>query len=612
MNIKSNIKSLKYGFALCLAVACHLSLVTVKAQEDLNRQLVLVRPYEPSVTDAQKITTLPNLKDSFTLKPTFDYSIRSRRIDTRFDVSPITPARLQPLPQAKLYHSYIKLGVGSIPNVLGEFALNTVRNKEYAAGALVKFDGARGNVKLNNDEKVFAGNSDASAKIFGKKFFHNNSVLYGELGASMQTAYNYGYDTKAVDNDGVAIDTTLIKGDIIKRYFFADANIGMRSSHYKTEQLNYDVQLGYKYAHNNIDDIYLPQYKNPDFIASDKGYAKFNENAFNLKAQLDNNMFGGNVNFDFFTRSLAFDSLRNNFAVDVNPWFMLDNDSIRLQVGMRVAAYKEGDGNMQYKIFPKMEFQFTLLKDIFIPFVGIDGYLRPNTYRSIVTENPFITPGLSVPVSNTKLQIYAGLKGTLTSKLSYYLRADFSTAENECFFVNDTSYSHIQNYFTAITDDMNTFSFKGELYFNPIESLDLGLKATWYKYQPSIEKFAWHKPEHTIEFLAKYNLRNKIIVNFDLTNIGKRYAKAFYNLDPVPIPDPVPDPEPDPEEIPELVTNFYTLNSVLSFNLGVEYRYTRSFSLFLKLNNISGAKYERWNFYPSQRFNLMGGFTFSL
>ena len=578
---------------LCLTVICQLSLITVFAQDNLNQSLTLVRPYEPSVTDAQKITTLPNLKDSFSIKPTFEYSINSRRIETRFDVSPIAPARLQPLPQTKLYRGYVKFAAGTLPNTLGELALNTVRNKDYAAGALFKFDGARGKVKLDNDEKVFAGYNDLSAKVFGQKFFHNNSILYGELGASGQTVYNYGYDTKGfktIDDVKIPIDTSFIKGDIRKNYIFTDANVGIRSSHFKTEQLNYNVQLGYKSAFNKLDDIYVPGYNTPDFVPNTYGYAKYGENAVNVKAQLDNNMFGGNVNFDLFTRSAAFDSLRNNFAVDLNPWFTLDNDSIRLQVGMRVAAWKQGDGHLQYGIFPKMEFQFTLLKDIFIPFVGIDGFLQTNTYRDIIAENPFITPGLTVPISRTKLLIYAGLKGTITSKLSYYLRADFSTSENECFFVNDTLYSRMQNYFTAVADDVSTFSLKGELYFNPVESVDLGLKATHFRHDPTYEKYAWHKPEYSIEFLAKYNLRNKIIVNFDIMAIGKRYAKAFY----------------------ETETDFYTLKEALAFKLGAEYRYTKSLSFFLKINNITGAKYERWNFYPSQRFNLMGGFTYSL
>ena len=572
---------------IIFTIACFAWLSPVFAQ-DINRELILVRPYEPSVTDAQKITTLPNLKDSFSIKPAFEYSIRSRRIDTRFDVSPIAPAKLQPLPQSKLYHGYIKVGVGTLPNALGEVALNTVRNKDYAAGALLKLAGAGGpggKVKLDNNEKVFAGYNDVSVKLFAQKFLHS-AILYGELGASGQTAYNYGYDTGLFSK----ADTVLEKNDIRKRYIFADANIGIRSSHFKTEKLNYNVQLSYKNANNRLDDIYV----HPDSVPApdSKGFVRYNENAVNLKAQVDNNMFGGNMNLDLYNRSHAFDSLRNNFAFDINPWFMLDNDSVRMQVGMRVAFFKEDDGNVQIKIFPKIEFQFTLLKDIFIPFVGIDGYLRPNTYRDLVTENPFITPGLYVPITNTKFQIYAGLKGTLTTKLSYYLRADFHTSDNEYFFVNDTSYSRAQNYFTVVTDNMNFVSLKGELFFNPIESLDFGLKANYFYYQPSKTKYAWHKPEYTLEFLAKYNLRNKVIVNFDIMSIGKRYAQAFYK--------------------PLTEDQFFTLNSAVAFNLGVEYRYTRSFSLFLKLNNLSGAQYERWNFYPSHRFNMMGGFTYSL
>ena len=544
-------KSINIIIRICLTVTFHLSLVTVFAQ-DINRSLILVRPYEPSVSDAQKITTLPNLKDSFSIKPSFDYTIRSRRIDTRFDVSPIAPAKLQPLPQPKLHHGYVKLGVGTLPNVLGEVAFNTVRNKDYAAGALLKLDAANGKVKLDDDmDKVFAGYNDLSAKVFAQKFFHS-SILYGELGASGQTVFNYGFDTKAVDKTGASIDTSFAKGDIRKRYFFADANIGIRSSHFKTEKLNYDVQLGYQSAHNKLEEIYVPHPK-----SDDNGKVKFNENAVNIKAQLDNNMFGGNVNLNIFNRSEAFDSLRNNFAADINPWFTLDNDSVRMHIGMRVALYKEDDGNVQIKLFPKIEFQFTLLKDIFIPFVGIDGYLRPNTYRSLVTENPFITPGLSVGITKTKWQIYAGLKGTLTSKLSYYLRADFYNSDDEFFFVNDTSYSRLQNHFTVVTDEMNTLSFKGELFYNPVENIDLGFKATYFGiYDPTKEDKAWHKPKYTLEFLAKYNLRNKIIASFDIISIGKRYAKAFYPIDE---------------------DQFYTLKSATAFNLGVEYRYTRSF-----------------------------------
>ncbi len=547
-------------------------------EENLNKELILVKPYEPSVTDAQKITTLPSLKDSFSIKPAFDYSIRSKRIDTRFDVTPIGAARLQPLPQPKLYRGYLKVGVGTYPNPLAELSLNTLRNKNYAAGIMLKYDQSFGKVKLDNDKKVFAGSSESGAKIFGQKFFQS-SYLYGDAGVSGQTAYNYGYDTR--------IDTTLEKDDIRKKYIFSDVNIGYRSSQFKTKQVNYNLQVGYHSANNKLNDIYLlDAFGQP----AGKSDVKYNENAFTAKAELDNNMFGGSINFNYYKRSAAFDSLQNNFTVEVNPWYVMDNDSIRLEIGVRGAMYQEGDGTAQFKIYPKAEFQFTLLKDMFIPFVGIDGYLKPNTFRSIVEENPFITPGLTTPITNMKIFIYAGIKGSLTSKLSYYLRGEFSISDNDVLFVNDTTYSHAQNYFTVVYDDVSTVGVKGEIYYNPIESLDIGLKLNYYSYQPSSEEYAWHKPSFIMDFSTKYNFRNKILLNFNVIGLGPRYAKAFF----------------DPE------TDAYKLKSVIDFNLGVEYRYTKSLSFFLNLNNFTGAKYYRWNYYPSQRLNAMIGFTYSL
>jgi hypothetical protein len=543
--------------------------------ENLNKELVLVRPYEPSVVDAQKISTLPDLKDTFRIAPTFHYSILSRRMDTHPDVTPITAAKLQPLPLSKLYHGYIKAGIGTNKNPLLNIAFNSLRGNEYAVGALLKYDGAFGDVILDNKHKVFAGYSDAGLQLFGQKFFRG-SYLYGDMGISGLTAYNYGY------NPAIR-DTVMDKNDIRSRYTFADTRIGMRSSHFRSNELNYNAQAVYRYAGNKAEraeDLTLPTER------------KYNENAVSLNAQLDNNMFGGNVDLDYYRRNHTFDSLRNNFVIKLNPWFIMDNDSIRLEVGMRVAAYTEGNGNkndvMQYKIYPKVEFQFTLLKDIFIPFLGIDGDLNTNTYRSLINENPFITPGLAVPIKNTKLNIYAGLKGSITSKLSYHLKVGFTTVNNEHFFVNDTAYSKAQNYFTVVTDDLNIFNFTGEIYYNPTETFELKLKAKYNKYETLTEKYAWHKAALETEFSAKYRY-NKFLFSLDMFGVGKRYAKAF---------------EPD--------VAYYTLKSVLDFNLGVEYRYLKSLSFFFKLNNFIGAQYYRWNYYPSQRISAMVGFTYSL
>ncbi|MCK7536842.1 MAG: hypothetical protein MZV63_40745 [Marinilabiliales bacterium] len=55
------------------------------------------------------------------------------------------------------------------------------------------------------------------------------------------------------------------------------------------------------------------------------------------------------------------------------------------------------------------------------------------------------------------------------------------------------------------------------------------------------------------------------------------------------------------------VGNYKELESVIDINLGVEYRYSKSLSGFVQINNLLSENYYTWNFYPTYGFNLMGG-----
>jgi hypothetical protein len=49
----------------------------------------------------------------------------------------------------------------------------------------------------------------------------------------------------------------------------------------------------------------------------------------------------------------------------------------------------------------------------------------------------------------------------------------------------------------------------------------------------------------------------------------------------------------------------------VDLNAGAEFRVSRSFNLWLQMNNILNNRYERWNQYQSYGFNIIGGITFS-
>jgi outer membrane receptor protein involved in Fe transport len=111
------------------------------------------------------------------------------------------------------------------------------------------------------------------------------------------------------------------------------------------------------------------------------------------------------------------------------------------------------------------------------------------------------------------------------------------------------------------------------------------------------EHQAWHKPKLEISLMTEYNIQDKILLKAELFTRGKMYARIFE------------------EQTSGLITsNVETsteIKGMADLNLGIEYRYTKVLSGFLNFNNILGQRYYKWYNYPSYRFNMMLGVTYS-
>jgi hypothetical protein len=156
------------------------------------------------------------------------------------------------------------------------------------------------------------------------------------------------------------------------------------------------------------------------------------------------------------------------------------------------------------------------------------------------------------------------------------------------FYINDTT-QVLQNRFIDAWDNVTLLKVGGEVVWNQDEKLKIMLRAHYYSYTLDELVKPWHMPAFDAGLSVKYNLRDKILLDSDWFFTGKRYA-AHANTAESP----------------------YELRPYLDVNLGLEYRYTKMLSFFLKFNNIAAAKYDVWNFYPAQRFQILGGFSYAL
>ena len=99
---------------LVLFSAAILYCSSVSAQEDnLKKEVQVVRPYEPSISDAFKINLQPKIEDTIKVNPNFTYSILQRPINTYFTPTPISAARMLSEPLTDLQSSLIRIGFGT-------------------------------------------------------------------------------------------------------------------------------------------------------------------------------------------------------------------------------------------------------------------------------------------------------------------------------------------------------------------------------------------------------------------------------------------------------------------------------------------------------------------
>jgi len=550
----------KWNLLVPVAVLLAFTMYTF-GQETIDKEVVVVKPYKPVLSDAHKINILPEINDTSSVKPTFVYKITPKKYETEYEVKKIKAATLGAEPIEKLYKSYLSLGLGNyfVPDI--ELNVNSLRSRDKWFGIYVKHNSINGQIKLENNDKVKPGFNENIVLVEGKKIF-KNSILSGFVSPQYWGIRFYGY------NPNTTSDFNLIPKDSLKQhYIYANTGIRMQSAHKDSTHLNYDLGFNYGYTGDRYD---------------------FNEHAFrmtgDINKQIKNQVVGLATGFSYYRTPEAFDSF-DNTVVYVQPWFSRSSSDFTYKIGVDLVADAYGN-DIKFHVHPIAYLQISLLNKIMVPYFGIEGRLEENNLGKISRENMYILPGLSVKNTNHKIIGYIGLKGTYYSKLSYNLGFNYTISDNMYFFINDTV-GDVGNKFLVEYDNVERVNFFGEMMFKPLDKLSFTLKADYYHYNLDSLKYAWHKPTADVSLFAEYNIKNKLLLEGSVIYIGSRYARALNG-------------------------SAVKLNGYTDLSLGLEYRYSKVLSAFIRVNNLLGMSQDAWLYYPGMRLNALIGFTYSL
>ncbi len=568
--------------SLLLLTLIFANLVSVNAQAkkegtDLKREVTLYNPYKPSLPDVKKKSYLPEINDTAKVNPSFRYEVVTIPFSPVYSISPIKAASLMSDPLQKLYKSYVKAGLGSNNTPFLELSIANHRSKKGAIGFYAKHYSSNGRVPLANRQRVFAGFMDNDATLFGKKFFRKN-LLDISADFTQKIRFAYGYNTDLMLYDPAKKDVKLSYNDVGAAVSFSSLNLD-------SADFSYDFDVSYDFFHFTKD-------MTMNHVGFSGEMAKLFEGFY----------VGSDLKFDHYRLSDSI-YLKPKYIFSVNPFLRKSTDQWNFNLGALLAVERNLN-TTRLHFYPDVNFGFTIVPEYMRFFAALGGKLENNDPINVISDNPYLVPDGSlfrVPDTDYSLIFSAGLKGNSGIGGNYLASVSYSLINDLLLYSNivyPDTLSRVErgNHFVVVPDDAEVLNLHGEFSGVITNKLSFHTVANYYKYTLSANEFAWNKPNWDGNLGFDYNLRNKIIAGVDFTALGKRKLMSR-----------------------ERPTGWMTFTPVivdkpahLNLGLSLEYRYTKILSFWARANNISFRRYYEWAYYPSQMFNILVGFSYSL
>ena len=576
-------------FAIILSAAG----ITGWAQTDttINKNVVVVREYNPTISDANKINLVPEIQKPEIKTPTFSYSFFTHPLQTNFEIIPLTPASLSAEPNRDYDQNYITLGGGNYTSLFGELFYNAFHSDKHSLSFLASNRSSFGKVKLQDGSKNDATFVKNNLLLSYKHQFWG-TYLKANIGFSNHNYRYYGYQTINMDtsmtyyalNDTnhIAINNSDIPSTKNPGYASFKANFVFATNPSIYDETAYNAELYYDHFYTRMD-------LKEDVIGL-KGF---------FEKPVGDNLAGGALHILYGTYNVPDTALYkgfNNFTfIDFSPYFKMNRNTWNLKLGIN-AFFNIQKDNTDYRVTPDIDFNFNLIEKLFTAHLMASGNYQLNDYRNSIQMNPYMTPELNVMPMQIPLSLEAGLTGQLTPKIVFNGSVNFSIVKDNPFYINefyidDTAQVHsvaYSNQFVATYDDMNVLTVKAALDYAGNDRYSFGVSGAYYNYALDNLEYAWNLPDYEIKVYGSFVPYRNINVHVDFTTISKRDALIQ-------------------DAIGSGVTDRTELKAVYDLSFSGEYQYNNRLSASLNLNNVLSSNYYRWNGYPSFGFNLLAG-----
>lgn len=262
--------------------------------------------------------------------------------------------------------------------------------------------------------------------------------------------------------------------------------------------------------------------------------------------------------------------------VQLNPYYTLQNEALRLRLGAHVDFQTANVGGVKAAPDVKLEYTFA---DSYVVYVNLLGGSRLNDFRRLNDFSPYWVVAQQMRTSYTPLDAKLGLKASPVTGLGFELYGGYRITKNELFAVPGGFKTDKQNvFYTGIWQDKGKVGYGGaSVSYAYRDWVDFSLGGTYYNWTVTEgnEGLLQLKPQVKVDF----GIRAKVWRDC--------HALLSYNY-----------------ERRQKMGELGRVDDVNNLSVGAEYALLNRFNVFARLNNLLNKAYATEAGYPMEGFHL--------
>ena len=578
----------KYSFVLILIMSLGqvFSQKKPKKKDSIVEVINVITSYTPTISDAFKIKKTPKIiLSNTTSKKKLSYSIFSAPVASTFVPKSGVVKGIDVGKKERLFDNYLALGFGNYTTPFIEFFLHQNRKFETDYGIYLKYTSSENGVK-----NTFLNNEFSTLNLGGFYLKEERGFTWKIGGNMYQKQYNwYGLPNISFDNNtinSIAAKQTYGFYEVESEVVFEDSyfdNIKGALSLFDDKFGSTEVGLSIK-----------PSLKIPlGFISKNLSELELQTNINYLQGEFEQNYLNNsNIKYSFFN-------------LGIHPVYRVNWNKLSIKLGSKIYLTSDIENSLtDILAYPDLEITYPVITNLINFYAGAGGDLYMNSFQKFSEQNPFISPTLFLTQTNEQYNLFGGINGTISSNISFNVKASYKSDEDHALFVRNNSKSNgifnastsllgyeYGNSFNVFYDDISTLSIFGEIEVDASKRFSIGATIQTNSYATTFQQEAWNLPKIEGAIYGKYK-NNNWYANANIFFVGSRMDVQYNGT------------------FPSTIASIESLDAFTDMNLNGGYHFSDFFSAFVKLNNILGTDYDRYANYNVLGFQALAGITY--